>query len=193
MKKFLLSAFALVMGIGMMQAQSKTYTALVYVNNPTATTTAYQCDVVLPSGVTAVADSEKSVTKTGCCDASFKIAGNTVDGAHRLVNYSENNKNIAKTGCVASFDVDVVGTATLKFSVKAGSSEIVNSACEVENTPTITIRIKGDVNGDGKLSALDIAQYKKAAKGTANIYADANTDGKISALDLAQIKKYIKL
>lgn len=58
--------------------------------------------------------------------------------------------------------------------------------------------VLGDVNGDGKISALDYVKVKNHIMSTnylsssqANIAADANDDGKISALDYVRIKNYI--
>ncbi len=59
--------------------------------------------------------------------------------------------------------------------------------------------IRGDINGDGKISALDYVKVKNHIMGTnkidsSSIYfkaADANTDDKISALDYVRIKNII--
>lgn len=64
-------------------------------------------------------------------------------------------------------------------------------------TKKITISIKGDANGDGKVSAIDLFQIQKyiLKKGTLkNEYleaADANYNGKVTSIDLFQIQKEI--
>ena len=61
----------------------------------------------------------------------------------------------------------------------------------------ITISIKGDTNGDGKVSAIDLFQIQKhiLKKGTLKKEyfeaADANYNGKITSIDLFQIQKEI--
>ena len=58
----------------------------------------------------------------------------------------------------------------------------------------IVVAVKGDVNGDGKINALDAAQVKSASisKMTFNglnvLTSDVNCDGKVNALDAAQVK-----
>ena len=56
-------------------------------------------------------------------------------------------------------------------------------------------RVPGDVNGDGKVSVLDLARLKKYLAGKdVTIDAsnsDVNGDGKVSVLDLARLKKYL--
>ncbi len=64
-------------------------------------------------------------------------------------------------------------------------------------TKKITISIKGDANGDGKVSAIDLFQIQKhILKKTTlkNEYleaADANYNGKVTSIDLFQIQKEI--
>ena len=58
----------------------------------------------------------------------------------------------------------------------------------------LVITLKGDVNGDGKINALDAAQVKAASISKLNLgglslfSADVNSDERINALDAAQIK-----
>lgn len=63
---------------------------------------------------------------------------------------------------------------------------------------TYNLIILGDVNGDGKISALDYVKIKNHIMGDKKIdgeiyktSADVNEDGKISALDYVRIKNYI--
>ena len=67
------------------------------------------------------------------------------------------------------------------------------------NSSTITykVAVKGDVNGDGKISISDYAKVKSHILGVARVdneylkAADANGDGKVSIADYAKIKSHI--
>lgn len=54
--------------------------------------------------------------------------------------------------------------------------------------------VRGDVNGDGKVNTLDLAELRKVLLGaseTAEAGADANADGAVDLLDLIRIKKIL--
>ncbi len=59
------------------------------------------------------------------------------------------------------------------------------------------ITITGDLNGDGKISVLDLLRCQKhilkstKLEGAQNLAADANFDGKISVVDMLKIQKHI--
>ena len=63
--------------------------------------------------------------------------------------------------------------------------------------PSVPSYLKGDVNGDGKVSSLDYIQIKnhimgtKTLSGDALTRADVNEDGKITSLDYIKIKNHI--
>ena len=68
----------------------------------------------------------------------------------------------------------------------------------IHNTPkTYNIIIKGDTNGDGKVSAIDYSKVKldilntNKLDGVYSIAADTSGDGKISAIDYSKIKSHI--
>ena len=60
-----------------------------------------------------------------------------------------------------------------------------------------SIVLYGDVNGDGKISIVDLAQVQKhlleISKHSGHFFtaADVNKDNKISILDLARIQKHL--
>lgn len=66
-----------------------------------------------------------------------------------------------------------------------------------KNTYTVMIVVKGDVNGDGKISALDYVKVRNKLDGKnyLNNYetqgADVNSDNKISALDYVKIRNQL--
>ena len=59
------------------------------------------------------------------------------------------------------------------------------------------IIVKGDVNGDGSVSAIDYVKVRKhlmnsgSLSGSFGIAADINNDGNIGAIDYVKIRKYI--
>ena len=58
-----------------------------------------------------------------------------------------------------------------------------------------TLIVKGDLNGDGKISLIDISKMKKAYLQIETLSeiqekaADINQDGKMSLMDISKIKK----
>ncbi|MGX8834730.1 dockerin type I domain-containing protein [Amedibacillus sp. YH-ame6] len=92
-------------------------------------------------------------------------------------------------------------------SIKNGSGQTITSGKvgtgmkltikEDEETQTYDILVRGDVNGDGKISSLDYASIKnhilkiKSIQGIYNTASDVNRDGKISSLDYALVKNAI--
>jgi len=71
------------------------------------------------------------------------------------------------------------------------------TAKPVSPTPTATVhQIKGDVNGDGEVSSLDFAMYRKyllnGKPDLSNMWsADVNGDGNVDSLDFAYMRKYL--
>ncbi|MBR3968445.1 MAG: hypothetical protein IKJ93_02530 [Clostridia bacterium] len=76
------------------------------------------------------------------------------------------------------------------------SSESTTSKPEPEPKPEPVIK-KGDINGDDKISIVDLAALKrhmlevKKLKGDALKAADVNDDGNVSIIDLAAIKRHL--
>ena len=64
-------------------------------------------------------------------------------------------------------------------------------------TKTYNVVLKGDTNGDGKISAIDYSKVKldilnsNKLQGSYSIAADTSGDGKISAIDYSKIKSHI--
>ena len=65
-----------------------------------------------------------------------------------------------------------------------------------EVTDQITLVVKGDINGDGKVNAVDKAQLNayfvgtKLLEGAYKLACDINGDAKINAIDKAQLNAY---
>ena len=64
-------------------------------------------------------------------------------------------------------------------------------------TKTYNVVVKGDTNGDGKVSAIDYSKVKlhilntTKLSGSYSLAADTNGDGKVSAIDYSKIKSHI--
>ena len=80
------------------------------------------------------------------------------------------------------------------IDVWAGSS--CRLTVSTENSPVAVVK-KGDTNGDGKVTLMDIANVQRHMLGlislTGNNFvgADTNSDGKISLIDLANIQRHL--
>ena len=107
----------------------------------------------------------------------FKSLISTVDS-----NYVLNNVEIYTKDSVLLDDTDLVGTG-MKY---------IESSIEGEKTKYIVI--KGDLSGDGKVSALDLSLFKSRYANlitldTINLMAgDLNNDKEITMVDLSQLK-----
>ena len=94
------------------------------------------------------------------------------------------------------FNRDYVYIQTKYLSTVSNSTNTPtnNDTTQKENTTTY---LPGDVNGDGKVSALDYMKIKNHIMGTSSLTgdmltrADVNGDGKVSALDYMKIKNHI--
>ncbi len=109
--------------------------------------------------------------------------------------YDAKNKGLRlKTGCTQNANA----TLTFKIPVFTSIPETVygepTDSTPVTPTP-IPTRKRGDINGDGKITAYDLAQVQmhllEKIDISSNTYADINGDGKITAYDLAQIQMHL--
>lgn len=84
---------------------------------------------------------------------------------------------------------------TISSAVSDTTSAITSNTTTTITTPDITINLKGDANGDGKLTANDAAFIaRKLAENKADELpkcADFNEDGRITAHDAALIANYL--
>lgn len=98
---------------------------------------------------------------------------------------------------VYSKDEAIIGT-TYNYDKNYGyvHSSFIQVVNEGKDTPVVTYK-RGDVNGDGKVSALDYVAIKnhilniKKLTGEELSRADVNKDGKVSALDYVAVKNHI--
>ena len=79
---------------------------------------------------------------------------------------------------------------------KLGTADVINITVGSESR-SFRIIVKGDVNGDGSVSAIDYVKVRKhlmnsgSLSGSFGIAADINNDGNIGAIDYVKIRKYI--
>jgi Dockerin type I repeat. len=89
---------------------------------------------------------------------------------------------------------DFAANSVVVLGTNGASSSTVNYTVIV--TPEATDILKGDVNADGSVNALDFALLKKyiltgASDGTNLQAADVNNDSSVNAIDLALLKSYL--
>ena len=86
------------------------------------------------------------------------------------------------------------GNKEINSGILATGQRIVITA---NGTKSYNVIIKGDINGDGKISAIDYSKVKShilklsTLNSVYSLAADANKDGKISAIDYSKIKSHI--
>ena len=152
-----------------------------------------------------------TITRKEAEKTTIQTSINTPDNVIKSVGYTNNNNNL--TGFTVGQDVSKVlsnikskeSTATVKI-LNANNKEVTTGLIATGQKISITINgstktynviIRGDINGDGKISAQDFSRVKSHILGAtsltgASIYAaDANKDGKISAQDFSKIKSHI--
>lgn len=149
---------------------------------------------------------------------TYKITINKVESGKEspsdiISSIGFNNSNNVVSGMTLGTDMaNIIATvknkyqlATISVKNSAGSNKISGAIATGDKititnngtTTTFTVSVKGDVNGDGKISISDYAKVKSHILGTSKVSneylkaADANGDGKISISDYAKIKSHI--
>ena len=131
----------------------------------------------------------------------YVISTYTVDENNRYIDKivvgTDINTFKAKITLGSGYSI-VVDTKTVnnkQVLYTGGKTKIMNGSTVYREFTNI---VRGDINGDGKMSSLDYVKVKNHIMGT-NVLtdiiyktaADANDDNKISALDYVKIKNYI--
>lgn len=136
--------------------------------------------LIVPSSVSSITVSASPVVSTSTVSGTGKI--NLAEGT----NYIKINVT-AQTGSVRTYTLTVVrGNASAGSQTIGGSSSGGNSS-----------GAKGDINGDGKISVLDIVKIQRVIVGldkadsNLNVSCDLNGDGKISVLDIVKLQRHI--
>ena len=128
--------------------------------------------LIVRSDVTSIKVSATTVNSTA------SISGTGTISLAEGTNYIDINVT-AQNGNVRTYKLTVV-----RGSASAGST-------------TVTGQAKGDLNGDGKISTVDIVKVQRIIVGldelndTNLIVADINGDGKVSTIDVVKIQRHI--
>ena len=161
--------------------------------------------------ITITVKAEDGKTKTYNVTIVRKNASNeNVDDVVKSIKLKDNNGNL--TGFTLGNDVSTI-VKNIKNNYKnavvkvydANNNEIEKGLIATgqkitviyNTTKTYNVVVKGDTNGDGKVSAIDYSKVKldilKTTKlnGAYSLAADTSGDGKISAIDYSKIKSHI--
>ena len=151
----------------------KTLTVEGYTLTPTfGVNSTNNYSLIVRSDVTSIKVSATTVNSTA------SISGTGTISLAEGTNYID-IKVTAQNGNVRTYKLTVV-----RGSASAGST-------------TVTGQAKGDLNGDGKISTVDIVKVQRIIVGldelndTNRIVADINGDGKVSTIDVVKIQRHI--
>ena len=110
------------------------------------------------------------------------------------------SSNVSGTGYVSLYE----GTNNLVITVTSDTGSVrnynltvVRGSASRRGGSSVSPGTRGDLNGDGKISALDIVKVQRLIVGlddtTDEVFgaADVNQDGKITALDIVKIQRHI--
>lgn len=127
--------------------------------------------------------------------AGYKYSSTSISGisATTTVNTLKNNlESLNGSGTVTIQNSN--GTTVSDGLLATGQKVTIKNA---NGNQTLTVIVKGDTSGDGKITVLDLLQVQKAILGTGSLSgayknaADTSGDGKVTVLDLLQIQKSI--
>ncbi len=143
---------------------------------------------------TTAPSTTKPTTASGY-KTSYKLHSNkTLTGVQPLTSVSRFITNLGLYGGASAFVTNAAGKKVTSGNV--GTGFVLNLTVNGVQSKYAVI-IKGDTNGDGAVSAIDLLMVRKVilkAFSLSSCYltsADVNADGKVSAIDLLMIRKHI--
>ena len=101
----------------------------------------------------------------------------------------------SQTGYTTDYVIDVNADKACILYIDSGKGIIDGNPAQPDNPATTVMR--GDANGDGKISISDLSRVQKhllgliTLQGNEFVGGDANSDGKISISDLSKIQKHL--
>ena len=132
--------------------------------------------LIVGSSVDSINVSAASVVSTSSVSGTGTI--NLIEGT----NYIKINVT-AQTGATRTYTLTVV-----RGDASAGTQTI-----GIDSGGTVANGTKGDINGDGKISILDIVKLQRIIVGldASDMACDINGDGKVSVLDIVKLQRHI--
>lgn len=121
---------------------------------------------------------------------SITISGSTVNANARIIS---GMGNIALAEGTNYINIDVVAE---NGSVRTYNLSVIRGSASAGNTPAGGSG-KGDLNGDGKITTIDIVKVQRLIVGLDAMseerlaVADVNGDGKVSTIDIVKIQRHI--
>lgn len=137
---------------------------------------------------------KQSNTKESVTSTTYKV-GNNITGVDYNTTVETFKKNLSAPSGYSIKVVDKDGKALTSGNIGTGAKVILYKEKDaVKTTPVV---IKGDSNGDGKLSSTDVLFAQRYIVGTYSLDgayyngADINGDGKISSVDILYMQRHI--
>ncbi len=177
---------------GLKTVVANTFMANGYDGNPNA----YVDDIMEAarlSGVSPYVLAATIIVEQGVNGKSDLISGKYpgYEGYYNFFNFAASGQDIVGSGLLYAKNA-----MTLKY-IYDDPDGVIPIPLPTPPEPPKPVIKKGDINGDGKISIVDLAALKrhmldvKKIDGDASKAADVNGDGKISIIDLAAIKRHL--
>lgn len=124
----------------------------------------------------------------------FNVKDSYLSGIKIGTKISTLKEALSTLGEVIAYDKN---NQVIQSAVVATGQQLVIKANNGKDQCTFSIVIRGDVNGDGKISAIDYVKIRNKLDGKKGLYgsefqgADVNLDQKISAIDYVKIRNQL--
>lgn len=158
-----------------------------------------QFDLIKSNSETVAAQYGLEIIPSGL---AFEYARDAL-GSDTIVNENDGHYQHANTygmyiaGCAyvgAIFDIEVSPNTFANHPYVNDNGKVTLLTKAANDAVAYYSVVRGDVNGDGKVNTLDLAELEKVLLGaseTTEAGADANADGAVDLLDLIRIKKIL--
>lgn len=173
-------------------------------------------------GEVELKDNETTITITVTSEVGEKreytITAKLVEDTTKVSDVLSDSSLVLKNGTIYKISPDTTVTTLKNKLIKNGAQNVIfknskgtemNGSTKLTTNSSITITtametltykisIKGDTNGDGQATIIDLLQVQKHIKNDKKltnaslIAADTNFDGKVTIVDLLQVQKHIK-
>lgn len=145
---------------------------------------------------TALSTSIPSNMQAALQKSGAKFSNGYLSGMKLGTDLTSLANNLSSVGAVTCFNKNggIVNGGRIATGQKITVTTNTNGTTA---TYTVVVVVRGDVNGDGKISALDYVKVRNKLDGKKSLLyyeaqgADVNSDGKISALDYVKIRNQL--